>query len=33
MKRTMLITGASAGLGAALARDYASRGWNLILTS
>ena len=33
MKRTMLITGASAGLGAALAREYASRGWNLILTA
>jgi len=31
VKRTMLITGASAGLGAALAREYASRGWNLIL--
>lgn len=27
----MLITGASAGLGAALGREYAQRGWNLVL--
>jgi short-subunit dehydrogenase len=29
----MLITGASAGIGAALAREYAGRGWNLIVTA
>jgi len=33
MTRTVLITGASAGIGASLARVYAGRGWNLILTA
>lgn len=32
LPRTILITGASRGIGAALAEGFAGLGWNLVLT-
>ena len=32
-KKTVVITGASSGIGKALAEEYAAKGWNLVLAA